>query len=348
MIVFIWGTRPESIKIGPVVEALRDLRVPFGLICTGQHVELLRGMPSWGVLRSSKRIALPRYVWKESLGHAVKPHLRDASLVVVQGDTESAWHGCRIAHELKIPVAHLEAGIRSHDLDNPHPEEGYRREITAMATWHYAPTSTAYANLVSEGVNPNRILVTGNTGVSAIYAYGDLNRRVVVDRLLITLHRKEWQYGPDFLGVLEALRYEAYRRPDIRFLFPVHPGVLQRAQSFFHQPSTKNFLVSNPLPYGDMLIATATSRGALTDSGGLQEDCATLGVPCAVMRKVTDRPESIEAGTARLFDPTPEGVIKAVECLVGGFIPRKTSHCFGQCDAAQMVANHLASIGTEA
>ena len=268
----------------------------------------------------------------------------DDPLVVVQGDTMSAMAAAYAAHQLHLPLAHVEAGIRSHRLTEPWPEESFRVQIDQWADWCYAPTSTAFMNLMAEGVMPRRIRTTGNTGVSALARYSNaVPIENPGDYAVITLHRREWLLGSDFHGVLAALEDAVADCSKMRFLWPIHPAVEAKAGRWVRRlPS--NLVVMPPLPYRAATTLLAGSFGVLTDSGGLQEEAATLGVPCAVLRNVTDRPESIEAGVARRFDVTATGAAAAVRCLVEGGLPRRVAPVFGDATAAAQIARHLASL----
>jgi UDP-N-acetylglucosamine 2-epimerase (non-hydrolysing) len=236
---------------------------------------------------------------------------------------------------------HVEAGVRSGDLENPWPEEGFRREITGLADWHYAPTAHCFANLVAEGVNPSRIRVTGNSVVSALARYTAARPSPAEDHILVTLHRRELLQSSEFRNVVQAIIDEAGApQCQLKFLWPVHPATLPLLGDFEGPP---NFLLGNPLSYVNFAGWLATAVGVLTDSGGLQEEAATLGVPCAVLRKATDRPESVQAGLAACFSPDGAGVHSAISWLLGSRI-RAPSAIFGEVGAAAAIARLLAAL----
>lgn len=357
MIVVIWGSRPESIKLGPIVAALRANKTPVSCIATGQHTTLLAGTPAESDLADSLSLGL------ETTGEIVRwpeiaqARLEDAlcalvsttelvprPLVVVQGDTMSAVAGARAARAVGIPVAHVEAGLRSGNLDDPWPEERFRREITQLATYHFAPTLTAYDNLITEGVDPDHIFLTGNPVVSAIWRYTTEKPVKHPDpTILFTMHRREWVLS-GITGVLEGLRESAARYPETMTWWPMHPGVRRVASERWLDGLPGNIRVTNPLAYRETIRVLARSLGVATDSGGLVEEAATLGVPCAVLRHVTDRPESIAAGVARLYPPTHEGVIAALETLRTHRMPRKPSSLYGTHLAAEKIAVYLGKL----
>lgn len=351
-LLLVFGTRPEAIKLGPVAAELRASSTPFGVLCTGQHTTLLEGTPAETDLSGQNTLSLglasdgnvTRWTMRAEL--KIRKFLEtwdsaeQLNTVVVQGDTMSALAAARAAKILERTLVHVEAGVRSGDLENPWPEEGFRREITGLADWHYAPTSHCFANLVAEGVSPTRILVTGNPVVSALARYTAAKPSPAEDHVLVTLHRRELLGSKQFPQVVEALINEAAQRPSLKFLWPVHPATMPLLSGFEGPP---NLMLGNPLSYVNFAGWLATARGVLTDSGGLQEESAVLGVPCAVLRKVTDRPESVQAGLAALWSPDAAGVKKGIEWLLGPRI-RQPSAIFGDIGSAGTIAKHLASL----
>lgn len=335
----IFGTRPDSIKLGPVVAALRELGVEIDLICTNQHTTLLSGTPADTDLAGAWDLDLPStgdvWGWVENATYkimeALAGHPPDLE-IMVQGDTMTALVGSRAAKRLGLPLHHVEAGLRSHNLHSPWPEELIRVEIAQAATWHYAPTQTSRANLVVEGVPDDHIVVTGNSGVSALARYAPLARpREDAQRILVTMHRRESRQ--ELQGCLLAVDRWAREHPRCKVTWPVHPswGPLQM------RTETPVYFL-HPLAYEEVMHRLPWHTGIVTDSGGLQEEAATLGVPCAVLRDVTDRPESIEAGVAKLFPPTPEGITAALDTLWSRQIPRRQTDCFGDSGSARRIA----------
>lgn len=350
-LVFVWGTRPEALKIGPVVRELGDS--PLAIISTGQHSDLLRGTPAESDLKDSISLNLPSSgdvsVWVAQAVPKLVTSLRELQpikAVVVQGDTMSAYAGALAGSELRIPVVHIEAGLRSGDLEEPWPEERIRRAISLRANLHLAPTERAKANLLREGVPENRIRVTGNPIVSALHYYADPTPREVPDsHILVTMHRREWtDLGRAcVLETIFALHEMADLYPDIRFLWPMHPAVVRVADIDIRK-TPENLLIAPPLAYRETIAQVKRSIGVATDSGGLQEESATLGVPCAVLRSRSDRPESITAGLAKLFVAGPEGMREAIRCLVARELPRKPSDIYGTPESALTIADILAHL----
>lgn len=343
----VYGTRPEAIKLGPVVSELRSLGVDPLVLCTGQHTTLLHGTPAESDLAESRSLNLPSAGDVPTWIHAAVPAISDAigecGVVVVQGDTMSAYAGAVAGSRLHRTVCHVEAGLRSHTPLEPWPEEAIRKAIAEHARWHYAPTNTARENLRAEGVPDERILVTGNTVVSAIARYGDVTHHPVADQqILVTMHRREWVgMGRDYVRLtIDALYDAADQHDTIRFLWPMHPNVLA-VSGIDPRDGPPNLLISPPISYRESLTQLARSMGVATDSGGLQEEAATLGVPCAVLRNVSDRPESIDAGLAKLYPPSASGLLAAIDWLVRQEVPRIPSDVYGTGHAATRIAQHL-------
>jgi UDP-N-acetylglucosamine 2-epimerase (non-hydrolysing) len=351
-LAFVYGTRPEAIKGSVVVVELRALDVPVQVVCSGQHVELLKGTPAETDLKDGISLGLASSgnvgKWIGTAVPAIKRALQDvgATACAVQGDTASAYAGAIAAALLDIPVHHIEAGIRSHTLREPSPEELLRTRISQRASWHYAPTELCRRNLYKEGISDSRVLVTGNSVVSALARYApDVKPDAKpLNSVLVTMHRREWlQRGAAHVcATVNELIRAASEHLDVIFTWPMHPAVqkvLGRKVPWMQQ----NLIVIEPLPYPRAALLLSCSLGVITDSGGLQEEAATLGVPCAVMRNVSDRPESIDLGLAKLFPPTPEGVREAVSCILERKLPRKPSDCYGTVEAASKIAEHIAS-----
>ena len=340
---FIFGTRPEAIKIAPVIAELREREIWPQLVCTGQHTDLLKGTPVDTDLAHAISLEIAsdgnvtRYV-NRAKGAIKRFLMKDMpSMVVVQGDTMSALAGAQAAESLDIEIAHIEAGVRSH-AQEPWPEEHTRVNIDMIASRYYAPTEHARSNLLGEDVPYRDIRVTGNTAVSALARY--TNARPSPEKgatILVTLHRRELRVRDRARKVIDQLFNMARDLPHIAFFWPVHPAM----RGYIPETPPANFVLSGPVSYKQNVEGLAECRGVLTDSGGLVEESATLGVPCAILRNVNDRPEAVDAGVARLFAPTPKGVVDAVTCLVERKLPRVPSNCFGNATAAQNIAKEL-------
>lgn len=346
-VVLVFGTRPEAIKLGPVAAELRGLGVSPDILCTGQHSTLLYGTPAESDLKDAYSLGMRSDGDVEGWIDDAVVRLADRlpgkdAIVVVQGDTMSAYAGALAASANGLSLAHVEAGLRTYDLAEPWPEERFRTEIAMHADLHFAPTEHAAQNLRMERVQ-GQIHVTGNTVVSAMARYATLEHEPNPKKsVLVTMHRRE------FLGLgrehvtktVRALVQSARANPGVRFVWPVHPSLKQTLGMRPPMvPSNVRFI--NPLPYQETIRVLRSSIGVITDSGGLTEEAATLGVPCAVMRNKTDRPESVECGVAKLFSPSPEGILDAISCILHRKLARTPFSCFGGPDSALRTAQIL-------
>ena len=345
-IVFVFGTRPDVLKSMPVVEELQARGIVPRCILTGQHEELLVGTPLARALQIERLQVKSRgqvMRWLNDAGKALDTVRVPApgSLVVVQGDVMSAYAGALWARRNGTDIAHIEAGVRSGAVDDPWPEERLRYDIDTLATWMYAPTERARNNLEREGRELTHILVTGNTSVSALARYTAAAPQATGSGIVVvTLHRRELTLDTERLrAVVDALMEAIHAHPTMRVLWPVHPSV--SGVVFSNKP--ENLTFATPMEYVPFVETVARASGVLTDSGGLVEECTTLGVPCAVLRNVTDRPEAEACGAAQRFSTTPDGVRAAVEWLA---LPhsRQPHTVFGLPDAAARIAEHLAAI----
>ena len=318
-ILFVFGTRPEAIKLCPLIQRLRSQPDAFEVrVCvTAQHRDMLdQVLEAFGVRpdfdldlmqpgQTLCGITARILGGIETVLNSERPHL-----VVVQGDTNTTFAAALGAFYRGVPVAHIEAGLRTGDLRQPFPEEMNRVLTSRIAEFHFAPTRGAEAALLHEGVAPERIFVTGNTGIDAVlwvrYALeqGELHapawpwldpaRRLV----LVTCHRRE-NFGPGFDRAMRALALVA-ERPDVQVVYPVHrnPNVLGPAHS--QLSGHANIVLLDPLPYVAFVDLMRRCWMIITDSGGIQEEAPSLGKPVLVLREKTERPEAVEAGTVKL------------------------------------------------
>ncbi|SDP84310.1 UDP-N-Acetylglucosamine 2-epimerase [Actinopolyspora xinjiangensis] len=316
------GTRPEAVKLAPVARACREnARTRPVLIASGQHAGMVSQALRAFELEPDVDLAVRRGTGSqpELLAELVKgldglAERRPPEAVLVQGDTTTTLAGALTAFWRRVPVVHLEAGLRSFDLHAPFPEELNRRMVTQASGFHLAPTENAARNLRECGITDDRILVTGNTVVDAVESVahrepvfenpelaGVVQRAVAGERrlVLVTVHRRE-SWGEPIRRVLEAIRELTRIHPDIRVVLPAHPNpeVGGLARSVF--AADPNVLVTDPLPYGELVHVLAASTLVLSDSGGIQEEAPAFGVPVLVLRDVTERTEAVDAGCALL------------------------------------------------
>jgi UDP-N-acetylglucosamine 2-epimerase (non-hydrolysing) len=330
-LLLVFGTRPEAIKIAPVALGLRGRRGEFEtvLCSTGQHIDMLNQTLSVFGLKPDIDLELmtPRQTLADLTARAVGALDNVMSrvrpdLVVVQGDTTSAMVGALVAYYHRTPVVHVEAGLRTDNPYQPFPEEGNRRLIGTLAALHFAPTSSAAYRLQQEGVPERRIFVTGNTVIDSLLRVrensghgGNLARPSSRRRVLVTMHRRE-NRGAALEGTCRALLQLVDRNPDVEVVFPVHPS------PFVREPVTRllsghaRIILTGPLGYQEFILLMDSCHLILTDSGGIQEEAPALGKPVLVLRDTTERPEAINAGTARLVGPDPSRVLSVTETLL--------------------------------
>jgi UDP-N-acetylglucosamine 2-epimerase (non-hydrolysing) len=322
----IWvvvGTRPEVIKQVPLYWACQE---KFGkdnvkLIGTGQHRELLvQALEHFGatldanfeIMKPGQSLSKVAAAVLERFDEALDKEMPD--WVIVQGDTTTAAMSAIAAFHRKVKVAHNEAGLRSHDLSNPFPEEANRKLISAIADLHLAPTELARSALLREGIDPTKIHVVGNTGVDALLWTLKLPCPDSIQRLLeqqaakkrrpvlLTAHRRE-NAGAVMDKWFQALRKFLASHPELCLVYPVHPNNLAREYTRRHLEDLDNVIITTPFSYLETAHLLRSCKFVVTDSGGIQEEAATLGIPTVVCRKTTERMEAVHAGIATLVDP---------------------------------------------
>lgn len=308
-VLVLYGTRPELIKMAPVVRELRRSPAAFApvLCTTGQHREMLDQVHQVFDLRPDVDLQLMQgdqtlnelagraFARLEAVFDSVSP-----GLVLVQGDTTTAMVGAFAAFHRDIAVGHVEAGLRTGDLRRPFPEEANRRVIDMLARLYFAPTAASAARLRAEGVPHDRVFETGNTVVDALlWVSSRLPLEPARDEVLLTVHRRE-SFGAPLLEIFAAVRELAAAFPGTRWVYPVHrnPNVRKPAHEILGGSS--NVELHEPFDYLELVRRLRAARFVLTDSGGIQEEAATLGRPVLVLREETERPEGVAAGVAKL------------------------------------------------
>lgn len=332
----IIGTRPEAIKMAPLVIALRETkRWPVRIVVTAQHRDMLDDALGVFGLKADidfnlmeQRQSLPRFA-QAALGSLTTLwENRPPRLVMVQGDTTTAFMGALAAYYQHIPVAHVEAGLRSHEMAEPFPEELNRRAIALMSRWHFAPTAGARLNLLKEGVSPDAVFVTGNTGLDALqrcvrsWAEGRflglepaLKPWTSHPFVLITAHRRE-NFGAPLKSIFRGIVAAARRFPQHRFLYPVHPNPEVCQPAYDILGGLPNVALLPPLSYASLTYLLMRCVLVVTDSGGLQEEAPSLGKPVLVLRRVTERPEAVSSGTVQLVGTDGKNVATWIERLL--------------------------------
>jgi UDP-N-acetylglucosamine 2-epimerase (non-hydrolysing) len=333
-VMAIFGTRPEAIKVAPVLAALeRSQEFEPVIVVTGQHREMLaqvldlfRIEPHHDLDLCEPGQTLTSITTKALQGLEPLLAAERPDAVLVQGDTTTTFVGGLAAFYQQIPVFHLEAGLRTHDLSSPYPEEANRQLTSRIAALHLAPTLGNKMNLVAEGIDPPSIVVTGNTVVDALVQavelsreYGDPQladldgdpRRVV----LVTAHRRE-SWGEGHAAIARALAEIAATEPDVLVVFPIHPNPIVRDAIVPVLGDLPNVRIVEPLAYGGLVKLMQRADLILTDSGGIQEEGPSLGKPVLVLRDTTERPEAVVAGTVRLVGTAEASIVGATRTLL--------------------------------
>ena len=321
VVLLVVGTRPEAIKLAPVVEALRGstLLRPV-ILATSQHREMLRqALAPFGLAPDVDLEVMtdgqsPNTVAARVLERIERPLAAIApAFVVVQGDTTTALSAAWASFHAGVPVAHVEAGLRSGRVDSPFPEEFNRRGVAVAASLHFAPTVRARENLLREGVDPAAVHVVGNTVVDAVARILSAvpHREPEPERatVLVTLHRRE-SLGAPLERVLGAIRTLALERGDtMRVVFPIHPNPSVSAPVRRILGGLPNVALRDPLDYPELLEVFSRSRFAISDSGGIQEEAPCVGIPVLVARETTERPEVLESGWGVLVGTDPDRIL---------------------------------------
>ena len=332
-ILVIFGTRPEAIKLFPVVAALKaDPRLKPVVCVSAQHRAMLDQVLDIAGITPDHDLDLMRpNQTLDSLTAALIVELgrvmdaEQPARVMVQGDTATAMAGALAAYYRKIPVDHVEAGLRSGNIYHPWPEEVNRKIIGAIASLHFAPTEVSQAALLRENVAPDRVHVTGNTVIDALHWVGEriaadpalagglaaLEERFKGKRIIgVTSHRRE-NFGEGMENIAQAIRTIA-ERPDTAIIFPVHLNPNVRAVMNERLAGLDNVALIEPLDYPHFARLLSIAEIMLTDSGGVQEEAPALGKPVLVMRETTERPEGVTAGTAKLVGTSAKRIVSEI------------------------------------
>lgn len=317
-IMTVYGTRPEAIKVASVIDALeRDERFISIPVVTGQHREMLDQVNTMFGITPTHDLDLMKpgqplngIVSRAIAGIDALLVEEEPDVVIVQGDTSTAMAAAIAAFNRQVTVVHLEAGLRTGDIDSPFPEEANRKLIGQVAKLHLAPTKGSRDNLFHESVEPSTIVVTGNTVIDALLeattwdtvpSDPEVASALASGRpiILATTHRRE-NLGDSMDAIGRALADLSKRHPDHILILPIHRNPAVREAVLPHLAGRENVIVTEPLPYAEFTKVMSAARIVLTDSGGVQEEAPSLGKPVLVMRDNTERPEAVEAGTVRL------------------------------------------------
>lgn len=341
-ILIVFGTRPEAIKMAPLVKEFQQYPNQFEVkVCvTAQHREMLDQVleifdivPEYDldIMKEGQDlydITANVLLGMKNVLNAFSPHI-----VFVHGDTTTSFSVSLACFYQKIPVAHIEAGLRTYNVYSPWPEEANRQLTGKLATYHFAPTPSAAQNLLSEGVKKENIIITGNTVIDALFLtrtniennaflknslISQINLKFDIDvakLILVTGHRRE-NFGQGFINICEALKEIALTNPDIHIVYPVHlnPNVRKPVNEILGKVS--NIHLIEPLGYQPFVYLMSRAYLIITDSGGVQEEAPSLGKPVLVMREVTERPEAVEAGTVKLVGCDKNKIVRETQFLL--------------------------------
>ena len=379
-VLTVFGTRPEAIKLAPVIKELNERSAEFqSTVCiTGQHREMLDQVLSLFAITPDYDLNIMRpgqnlFEVTTRILTGLQDVLAKTSpdLLLVQGDTTTAFVGALAAFYRQIPVGHVEAGLRTGNRYSPFPEEMNRCLATALTDYHFAPTDWARDNLLRENQPAERIWVTGNTVVDALLRVSEVqradeekerwnqyfkneweidlagdNRKII----LVTGHRRE-SFGAEFEKICQALLHIAKQNPQVRIIYPVHlnPNVQAPVFSILGEAAKaadRNIYLIEPLSYAPFVFLMNCAHLVLTDSGGIQEEAPSLARPVLVMRNNTERPEGIKAGSSKLVGTSIKGIVSAVEELLGNQVSyEKMAHIsnpYGDGRAAARIADAMA------
>lgn len=335
-IIVILGTRPEAIKLAPVILELRKNPNNRVFVCnTEQQKELsnqtlgffgIRADFNLDVMRPNQTLAGVQSRILTALSDVYQNNHFDAT--IVQGDTMTVFCGALVSFYNRVPVFHVEAGLRSYDLFEPFPEEAMRQMTSRITDLHFAPTQLAYDSLIREGISPDKIKLTGNTVIDALSCLSDEtidnactamhNRGVRLDDklVLVTAHRRE-NHGQRLDQILDAIQTLTAEFPDHQFVLPVHPNPNVHDKVYAALDKIPNVILTAPLDYPELVCIMRNAKLVLTDSGGIQEEAPTFGAPVLVMRYETERTEGVTAGFAKLVGADTDKILENARAVLG-------------------------------
>ena len=382
-VLLVFGTRPEAIKMAPLIKEFRKYpqRIRTVVCVTGQHREMLDQVlqifdiiPDYDLNIMKQGQDLYDVTTKVMLGMRDVLQEVDPDIVLVHGDTTTSMATALSAFYQQIPVGHVEAGLRTHNIYSPWPEEINRQLTGRIATYHFAPTILSKQNLLSEGICEGQIAVTGNTVIDALYmvtekiknsidldtSLKDILRKAGYDvtrlsrdkkLVLITGHRRE-NFGDGFISICKAIQTLTQKYPEVDFVYPMHlnPNVRRPIHTVFGEDLLQlgNMFFIEPLEYLSFVYLMEKSFIVLTDSGGIQEEAPGLGKPVLVMRDTTERPEALEAGTVKLVGTDYNKIVSEVSLLIEDRVYYHTMseaiNPYGDGKACERIVNYLMNI----
>ena len=379
-VVLVFGTRPEAIKMAPIVKEFQKHPDEFKtIVCvTGQHREMLDQVLNIFEITPDYDLNIMKqgqdlYDITSRVLTGMRDVLRESQpdIVLVHGDTTTSMASALAAFYQQIPVGHIEAGLRTHNIYSPWPEEMNRQITSRITTRHFSPTSLSKQNLLDEGIKESSITVTGNTVIDALYMVVDkiknnkeLNKELEtilketgfdINRLqngrkliLITGHRRE-NFGNGFISMCKAINTLKKKYPDVDFVYPMHlnPNVRKPIHEIFgdNLSNHNNLFFIEPLEYLSFVYLMEKSTIVLTDSGGIQEEAPGLGKPVLVMRDTTDRPEALEAGTVKLVGTNYDKIVDGISTLLDDKVyyeeMSKSVNPYGDGKASERIVNNI-------
>lgn len=367
-VLTVFGTRPEAIKLAPLVELLAAQPDIESKVCvTGQHRDMLDQVLALFDIHPDFDLDLmhPDQNLATLLADALRGvdkiiQIFKPDLLIVQGDTTSTLAAAQAAFYRQIPVFHVEAGLRTGNIDSPWPEEANRKILSTLATRHFVPTQGAANNLLQEGVASNTIFKIGNTVIDALYSVRSTitsnpkSKELIKEKfpflkkksplILITAHRRE-NWGEDLENISKAIVKIANNFKNVNFIFPVHPNPMVKTPIHQHLGSLNNVFLVEPLNYLEFVFVMSQATLILTDSGGVQEEAPALGKPVLLMRDHTERPEAIEANAMRIVGKDPETIFQGVHDLLNNDEQYKSlaqvRHLFGDGQSSQRIIQSI-------
>ncbi|MDA0986945.1 MAG: UDP-N-acetylglucosamine 2-epimerase (non-hydrolyzing) [Bacteroidetes bacterium] len=360
-ILVIAGTRPEIIKLAPIIILAKQNyknKIKIEFCFTGQHKKMAAVVlkffnlkPNYilSIMQDSQsidNIASQVFNKMPKIFESAKPEV-----VIVQGDTTTAVMSAICAFQNKIPIAHVEAGLRTYNYNSPFPEEFNRKTISTISNYNFCPTIKSKNNLLKEGIIKSKIYLVGNTVVDAIkiiinknrnLKLTEKNRNIKSPYILITAHRRE-SFGKEFENICFAIKESALKNPNINFVYPVHlnPNVQKPVKNILEK--IKNIILIEPVNYLQLLTLIKNSLFVLTDSGGIQEEAPSFNKFTIVMRKFTERTESIDLGISELVGTDPQKICKAIERQIQNPFTKKVINPFGDGFASERILKILSN-----
>jgi UDP-N-acetylglucosamine 2-epimerase (non-hydrolysing) len=367
-ISFVFGTRPELVKLAPLILlAQNDPRYRVEVLFTAQHDELVRDAIQFFNVPIHQKLDMMRE--GQTLNQLLARGLTQIEavftdgikrdVVVVQGDTTTVLAASLVAFSMKISIAHIEAGLRSFDMNHPFPEEGNRQLTTRLSRWHFAPTDQSAKNLTNEAVSADTIIVTGNTVVDAVHwaraRLADTAQTHIKDMglsfseqdkiVLVTAHRRE-NFGDGIRNICAAIQRLTELHPELRIVWPVHLNPAVRDVVRNTLGTNKQVHLLPPLDYPKLMALLQRCEFALTDSGGIQEECPSFGKPVLILRTTTERPEVVQVGAGRLVGTDFETIVSEASRLLRDPAHYKTmanaENPFGDGKASQRILDRIA------